>query len=95
MAGRLETTGQMEAAMMIELKHRATGQVLRVVDAESLAGADLRDENLEGADLNAADLSGAWLHASCWKHKRPVPQVAQVSIGHLAAVNAAFEVLST
>jgi hypothetical protein len=29
------------------------------------------------------------------KHKRPAPQVAQVSIGRLAAVNAAFEGIST
>ena len=34
-------------------------------------------------------------HIEYRKHKRPVSQIAQVSIGRLAAVNAAFEGIST
>ncbi len=46
---------------MIEIRHKETHEVLRVVEADSLLGADLRDDILDGADLRGADLSGAWL----------------------------------
>ncbi len=44
---------------MIEIKHRFTGAVLRTVDAETLAGADLTRAYLVGADLRGADLTYA------------------------------------
>jgi len=43
----------------IEIKHRFTGKVLKVVEAESLSDANLSDANLSGADLSGANLSGA------------------------------------
>ena len=36
---------------MIEIKHRLTKNVLKVVDSNTLRGADLRGANLYGADL--------------------------------------------
>ena len=46
---------------MMEIKHRVTGEVLRILDADTLVGADLRDDILDCADLRNADLSRAWL----------------------------------
>ena len=43
---------------MIEIKNKY-GAVLRMVDADTLRGADLRWTNLSGADLSGADLRGA------------------------------------
>ncbi|HVS39887.1 MAG TPA: pentapeptide repeat-containing protein [Gemmataceae bacterium] len=60
----------------IEIKHKFSGEVLRVVEAPTLIGAnlaraaldmadlarvDLRGVNLQGAELSAADLSGSIL----------------------------------
>jgi lactoylglutathione lyase len=60
----------------VEIKHKFTGEVLRLVEAKSLVGADLakaaldmadlvradlRGANLQGAELSAADLAGAVL----------------------------------
>ena len=55
--------------MGIEIKSRFTGEVLRVVDAADLRGAnlygaDLRRANLYGADLYDADLRGADLYGA-------------------------------
>ena len=52
--------------MMIDIKNRYTGAVLRVVEAEMLAGADLvgaylYGANLYGTNLRGADLGGAKL----------------------------------
>jgi hypothetical protein len=49
---------------MIEIKHKFTGEVLRVVDAETLAGADLTGADVIVADLAGADLHGANLHGA-------------------------------
>jgi hypothetical protein len=43
----------------IEIKHRSTGEVLHIVQADTLRGANLIGLNLRGADLYGADLSGA------------------------------------
>ena len=48
---------------MIEIKSR-TGDVLHVVEAGSLVGADLRGAKLRGADLIGADLRGANLRGA-------------------------------
>ena len=48
-----------EAQNQIEIRHRTTGKVLRVVEGANLKGANLEGANLEGADLEGADLSGA------------------------------------
>ena len=45
--------------MPVIIKHRVTGDVLRMVDADNLTGADLRWADLTGADLTGADLTGA------------------------------------
>lgn len=44
--------------MSIEIKHRDTGAVLRVVDSDTLVGADLHGADLRWANLCEADL--AW-----------------------------------
>ena len=44
---------------MIEIKHKFTGEVIHVVEAETLAAANLAGASLEVADLTGADLSGA------------------------------------
>ena len=49
---------------MIEIKHKNAGNVLKVVDADSLSGADLYGADLYGADLRGADLSGAYLYGA-------------------------------
>jgi len=46
---------------VIEIRHRCAGYVLRFVDADSLADADLAYAKLDGADLADADLAGATL----------------------------------
>ncbi len=63
-------------AVGVEIKHKFTGEVLRLVEAKTLVGAnlagaaldmadlaraDLRGANLQGAELSAADLSGSIL----------------------------------
>ena len=45
--------------MSIEIKHRYTGEVIKVVDAESLINVDLSRANLDGANLVRANLDGA------------------------------------
>ena len=54
---------------MIEIKHKKTGEILHTVDADDLAGADLRRADLTGAyltdaDLRDADLTGAYLRGA-------------------------------
>ncbi len=49
---------------MIEIKHKATGAVLKTVDAASLEGADLHGADLQGAYLCGAYLQGANLHGA-------------------------------
>jgi uncharacterized protein YjbI with pentapeptide repeats len=44
---------------MIKIKHKITGEVLKVVEADNLSYADLRDADLSYADLRGADLRGA------------------------------------
>ena len=44
---------------MIEIKNRWTGEVIRTVDAGTLAGADLAGADLAEADLSLADLAEA------------------------------------
>ena len=46
---------------MITITDRHTGAVIRSLDAETLAYADLHGADLHGADLSGADLSGAYL----------------------------------
>ena len=46
---------------MLEIKSKKTGEILAKIQADTLAGADLRDMHLEGADLRGADLDGAHL----------------------------------
>ena len=43
----------------MEIKNGITGKVLRIVDSESLRGADLQEADLQWADLRGADLRGA------------------------------------
>ena len=40
---------------MIEIKHKTTGAVLHVVEADTLSGANLSGANLRGADLRVAE----------------------------------------
>ena len=42
--------------MTVEIKNRYTGDVVKVVDAETLQNADLRGADLRGADLWGVDL---------------------------------------
>jgi hypothetical protein len=49
---------------MIEITSRLGGEVLRRVDADTLAQADLADAHLRAADLRAANLAGARLIAA-------------------------------
>ena len=44
---------------MIEIKHSETGNVLHIVDADTLQGAILREKDLRYADLHGANLEGA------------------------------------
>jgi uncharacterized protein YjbI with pentapeptide repeats len=44
---------------MIKIKHKITGEVLKVVEADNLSYADLRDADLSYADLSHANLSHA------------------------------------
>lgn len=44
---------------MIKIKHRHTGKILKTVEADTLAGANLFRANLAGANLAGADLAGA------------------------------------
>ena len=46
---------------MIEIRHRASGEVLRTLEADSLVGADLRDDILDGADLSGFRMQDAEL----------------------------------
>jgi uncharacterized protein YjbI with pentapeptide repeats len=46
---------------MIEIRHRFSGDVIQVIDADSLQGAYLGAIDLRRADLSGADLSGAYL----------------------------------
>ena len=48
----------------IEIKNKFTGEVLRLVEARTLAGADLARAALDLADLARADLRGANLHGA-------------------------------
>ena len=45
--------------MKIEIKSRWEDKVIKVVEAESLRGADLCEADLHGADLRGADLHEA------------------------------------
>jgi len=45
----------------VEIKHKQTGEVLRKITGESLAGVDLQEALLRYADLRGADLTGARL----------------------------------
>jgi pentapeptide repeat protein len=49
---------------MIEIKHKAGGEVLHRVAADTLAGAALRGAHLSGADLTGVDLTGADLRGA-------------------------------
>jgi uncharacterized protein YjbI with pentapeptide repeats len=42
---------------MIEIKHKTTGEVLKVVEADTLSCADLRDSDLSFSNLRDSDLS--------------------------------------
>jgi len=44
---------------MIEIKHKTTGEVLKVVEADTLRKADLSFSNLRGANLSFSDLRDA------------------------------------
>ena len=44
---------------MIEIAHRTTGAILRVVESETISGANLSYANLSGANLSRANLSYA------------------------------------
>ena len=44
---------------MVEIKHRETGNILHIVDADTLQGAILREQDLRDADLHGANLEGA------------------------------------
>lgn len=50
--------------MPVEIRHRATGEVIRTVDAANLSGADLSGADLRGANLRNADLSSADLRSA-------------------------------
>jgi len=49
---------------MINIRHRVTDEILRVVGGETLRGADLRGANLRSANLGSADLGGANLRGA-------------------------------
>jgi uncharacterized protein YjbI with pentapeptide repeats len=49
---------------MVEIKHKITGEVLRIINAETLCEADLSEAYLRGADLRGADLRGAYLRGA-------------------------------
>jgi hypothetical protein len=49
---------------MIQIKNRYTGNVIKEVDAISLADANLRGADLGGVNLRGADLLGAALQAA-------------------------------
>jgi uncharacterized protein YjbI with pentapeptide repeats len=44
---------------MIKIKHKITGEVLKVVEADNLRDANLGYADLRGADLSFADLRDA------------------------------------
>jgi uncharacterized protein YjbI with pentapeptide repeats len=44
---------------MIQIKHKTTGKVLKVIEADTLRKADLSCADLRDADLSCADLRGA------------------------------------
>ena len=44
---------------MIEIKHKYTGKVIKVVEAETLGNANLRGADLRNANLRYANLRGA------------------------------------
>ena len=50
--------------MTVKIKNRYTGDVVKLVDAETLQNADLRGADLRGADLWGADLRGADLRGA-------------------------------
>jgi Pentapeptide repeats (8 copies) len=50
---------------MIEIRHRKTRRLLRQVEADTLAGADLSGAQLSDADLRGQDLRGANLAGAC------------------------------
>ncbi len=56
------------ASPFVEIRHRATGEVLLRVDAPSLAGARLQDAALEGANLRDVDLRHADLRGANLRH---------------------------
>jgi uncharacterized protein YjbI with pentapeptide repeats len=65
---------------MIEIKHRFTGAILKIVDADTLSGSnlsgsDLRDSDLSGSDLRDSDLSGSNLRGS---NLPPAPMVERL-----------------
>jgi len=49
---------------MIEIRHKTSGVVLQLVEAETLRGANLSGAGLHGADLCRAGLSDADLHGA-------------------------------
>jgi len=44
---------------MKEIKHKTTGKVLKVIEADTLRKADLRGSDLSFSDLRGSDLRGA------------------------------------
>jgi hypothetical protein len=50
--------------MVVEIRHKATREIIRVVDAADLWRADLSGADLSGTDLYGADLGGANLRGA-------------------------------
>jgi len=48
--------------MTVEIEHKDSGEVIKVVDSDTLRWADLHEADLHGADLHEADLHEADLH---------------------------------
>jgi hypothetical protein len=53
---------------VIEIRHRATGAVLKTIESDSLSRADLSRADLSRADLSGADLSRADLSRAVLSH---------------------------
>ena len=49
---------------MIEIRHKDSGDLIRRVDGDSLAGIDFREDSLIGADLSGQDLSDALMQGA-------------------------------